>query len=112
MFGKGALIFVVGFAIIFSIYRLRLDNIILDSKENFDYYYMYTVVHESAVTAMNFGVNKVWALNAVNDTFTVLDPPCTTFVRIDTVGTDTVRVKAIARSNVFRDEYYEVHNTL
>ena len=49
---------VAGFALAFSVYQLNISRAVLSSTDNFNEYYMETLVHESALTAMNMGINK------------------------------------------------------
>ena len=111
MFGKGALIFVAGFAIVFSTYRANLNSLIIESYDNFNYHFMKTLVRESCVNAVNYGIQRVWETDIDSDTMTIIQTPCTTFVEISMFGADTLRVKAITRSRVYIDQYFEEHNT-
>ncbi|MBN2008346.1 hypothetical protein JW960_03250 [candidate division KSB1 bacterium] len=110
MFGKGVLIIVVGFVASFSIYQLNLSRSVMSTTDNFNYYYTRTVVHEQALTAMNFGVNKVWADNTTNANFQIVANQCTSQVQIYEVGLDTVRVCSNTWGHAFDNEYYAQHN--
>jgi len=111
MFGKGALIYVIGFSIIFSIYQLKLNQLTVRASDNFVSHYMGTIVHEEAMTATNIGISRVWETSTNNDTFTIVSPPCTSFVAISAIGSDTVLVRTKTRSRIFDDDYYSLHNT-
>jgi len=101
MGGKAALIFVIGFIIIFSYYHYKLSVMTVDAAENYNVNYVEALVHEAAVSAMNIAVNKVWDTGIAYDTFSVVAQGCTAHVKIDTLTKDTVRVRSKAWSRVF-----------
>ncbi|MDP8209118.1 MAG: hypothetical protein P9L92_20815 [Candidatus Electryonea clarkiae] len=111
MFGKGIMIYVVGFGIVFSMYQLKLNRIMVRASDNFNMNYMKTLVHEAAMTGANFGINEVWANSTTDDTFTIVSAPCTSFVEIAGAGVDSVYVKVVSRSQVFEDDYYAQYGT-
>lgn len=105
MFGKGSLIFVIGFALVFSVYQLNLNRLASGASDNFNEYYIETLVHESAMSAMNMAINEVWVTDdTTSASFTVQLPPCTSVVTLQPSGGDTVMVKVVTRSSVFTDE--------
>ncbi len=57
MFGKGALIFVAGFAMVFGLYTAKLNKLAVGASDNFNYHYVNQLVHENAMTAMNMAIN-------------------------------------------------------
>ena len=73
-------------------------------------YYMKTIVHETALTAMNFGINRVWDQDVTSDTFQVVVNNCSTIVAISPLGLDTVRVKVKAWGYAFENEFYAANN--
>lgn len=110
MFGKGSLLAVFGFITAFSIYQLKLNNAITAVSDNFNEYYVQTVVHQEVINAMNFGVNKVWATETNSDSFQIVANSCTTNVSIYPGGLDTVIVKARSWDYYFDQEYYAQYN--
>ena len=106
MFGKGALIFVFGFALAFSTYSIKLNSLIVRSVDNVNFAYVDQQVREASNTAINFGIHEYWLnLEEAVDSFTIIAPPCTSFVQI-IIGEDSTIVKVTTRSRVFQDEYY------
>lgn len=101
MFGKGAIITILGFILAFSVYQLKLSHAVLSASDNFNRNYVETVVHETAVSAMNLAINKVWAQHIDSDTFRVVMNRCSTLVNIRPIGSDTVFVKTRARLSYF-----------
>jgi hypothetical protein len=110
MLGKGAIIIVLGFVMAFSNYQVRLNHAVIASAENFNLYYIRTVAHEEALSAMNMAINKVWANNTVNTTYNVIANQCTSAVQIYEDGLDTVVVKVKTRNYLFNEDYYVTHN--
>lgn len=105
MFGKGTLIIVLGFTFAFAFYQLRLAQAVDDTVDNFNVHYMEEVAHQSALTAMNFGIQKVWELGTTSDTFNVVLNDITANVSISTVGLDTTMVKVTTQANAYDEEY-------
>ncbi|MBT3233337.1 MAG: hypothetical protein HN356_11035 [Calditrichaeota bacterium] len=110
MFGKGALIFVIGFSLIFSTYSMKLNYLTVQSADNFNFYYMENLIHEAGNTVMNIAIHEVWLNGTGIDTFTVYANPCTTFVEISSTGSDSIIVSVITRSRLFLSDYYADHN--
>jgi hypothetical protein len=111
MFGKGALIYVAGFAIVFGIYQAKLGSLAVSASDNFNEYYIETLVHESAASAMNYAVNDVWANNTTSASYQVIAAPCTTQVTVSTLSAETVQVEVVTHTYFFEDEYWVSHNT-
>jgi len=111
MGGKAALVFIAGFILIFSFYQQKLSRMTVSAAENYNVNYMKSLVHESAVTAMNFAVNKIWNTGVAFDSFTVYNQTCTTVVRIDTLTGDTIRARAKSRGWVFTEDSYAQFGT-
>ncbi len=78
MVGKGSIVFVIGFITIFSYYQLKLTKMVAQAADTFNDNFMATMIHESAITVMNFGVNKVWELEISTDSFGIVVANCTT----------------------------------
>jgi hypothetical protein len=93
MVGKGALLIVFGFIMAFSMYQLKMSHNVLATSDNFVNNYMETLLHETALSAMNLAINKVWDQDVTNDTFMVRANHCSSRVEIRQPGSDTVRVK-------------------
>lgn len=111
MFGKGALIYVAGFAIVFGIYQAKLGTLSVSAADNFNSYYMETLVHESAVSAINYAINDIWANNTTSASYTIAADPCTSSVTVTAISSDTVQVKIVTQGSYFDDEYWIQHNT-
>lgn len=107
MFGKGTLIVVFGFILSFSIYQLNLNKAVLSATDTFNYYYMSTIVHEEALNAMNFGINKIWDQEVTNDNFTIIANGCTSNVSIYETCLDTVLLKVYTWTYGFVQDYYD-----
>ncbi len=106
MFGKGALIYVAAISMIFSLYQMQLSKLTVEASSAFNRRYMETILHENAMNAMNIGINHVWADDAMSDTLSIIAPPCTSLVVIDTLGLDTVFVKVTTITAVYDEEQY------
>ncbi len=104
MFGKGALIVVAGFAIAFSTYQLNLSRAATASTDNFNRYYMETLVHNTALSAMNLGINKVWAQNWNSGSFNMIANQCSSVVTASTIGVDSIKLKVNAWGYMFDEE--------
>jgi len=107
MFGRSALIVVFGFILSFSIYQIRLNKAVLSAADTFNFYYMRTIVHEEALNAMNFGINKIWAEQATNDNFTIISNRCTSSVVIQETCLDTVILKVNTWNYGFVQDHYD-----
>lgn len=104
MFGKGALIYVAGFALVFSVYLAKMNRLTVSASDSFNHHYMKTLVHESAATAMNFAINHVWQTNTDTAFFNITAQGCTSAVSISSLGTDTVMAKVVTRGAPLMDE--------
>ncbi|MBD3288972.1 hypothetical protein GF337_09230 [candidate division KSB1 bacterium] len=107
MIGKSALIVVFGFILSFSVYQLRLNKALLSATDTFNYYYMKTLVHEEALNAMNFGINKIWQHEITDDNFTVTSNGCTSNVSIYETCLDTVLLKVKTWNYGFVQDHYD-----
>ena len=74
-------------------YQLKMSHNVLATSDNFVNNYMETLLHETALSAMNLAINKVWDQDVKNDTFMVRANHCSSRVEIRQPGSDTVRVK-------------------
>jgi len=111
MFGKGALIYVVGFAIIFGMYTMRLSNLAVRASDNFNEYYIEAQVHEAAQTAMNFAIEDVWQNETSSDAYSIVTNECSTRVTISEPSLDTVLVNVVSIGEYFDDEYFNSYGT-
>lgn len=111
MTGKGAIIIVLGFVLAFSNYQVKLNQAVISSADNFNLYYTRTLVHEEALSAMNMAINKVWADNTVDATYTTIANHCTSNVQIYESGLDTVIVKVNTWNYLFTEDYFVRNNS-
>jgi len=108
MFGKGALIVVMGFSIAFSMYQLKLNSAVLSTRDSFNAYYMRTQVQQTALNSINYGLNQMWLTDTLSATYELNTALCSSEVVISTAGLDTVKVVARAWGSVFnQDEFVE-----
>ncbi|MGH1361917.1 MAG: hypothetical protein ACRBF0_00080 [Calditrichia bacterium] len=108
MFGKGALIVVMGFSIAFSMYQLKLNSAVLSTRDSFNAYYMRTQVQQTALNSINYGLNQMWLTDTLSATYELNTALCSSEVVISTDGLDTVKVVARAWGSVFnQDEFVE-----
>ena len=91
MLGKGAILVVFGFILAFSMYQVRMSSNVLATADNFNGQYVETLIHESAISAMNFAINKVWDQHVNNDSFYIHANECTSRVRIYPAGSEKYR---------------------
>ncbi len=110
MLGKGSLLIVLAFSLAFSLYQMKISRAVLSTSDNFNRNYIETAVHESALSATNLAVNKVWDQKINSDTFQVVVNQCTSMVNIYPVGTDTIKVKTKAWGYIFDPETDAVNN--
>ncbi|MEL6823356.1 MAG: hypothetical protein AAFP70_16480, partial [Calditrichota bacterium] len=71
MFGKGALIVVLGFSMAFATYQLKLNSAVLSTRDNFNAYYIQTQVKQTAQNAINYGLNQMWLTDTTNATYNI-----------------------------------------
>lgn len=106
MFGKGSLIVAVGFSLSMGLYSAKMNRLTVTNSDHLNNSWMKSLVHEGAISGMNYGVNHVWE-NLNNDSnFTIVMASCTTQVTIRKIDDDTVMVKSICRGYLFDDEYW------
>ncbi len=107
MFGKASLLIIIGFIAALSVYQLRLTRAVISAADSFNYYYTKTLIHESAVSAMNIAVSKLWKDTLTNVSYNVILNNCTTFVTVRPVIPDSiVRLTVKAWGYAFVDTYY------
>ncbi|MBN1406243.1 MAG: hypothetical protein JW956_00555 [Calditrichaceae bacterium] len=83
MFGKGALIMVMGAVIIFSLYQLKLNRSILSTTDNFNRQYTKTTLEAAAQSAMNYAINDVMNNGTTDRTYFIYSHNCTSQVKIE-----------------------------
>ena len=108
MFGKGALIVVFAFVVAMAGYQSKLNRTVVGSNDDFNTHYLKRLTHEGSISAMNYGINDVWANNTTNANFTISTEYCTSMVAIAPVGSDTVKLTVKSKSSTF-DEYKNGH---
>ena len=107
MLGKGAILVVFGFILAFSMYQVRMSSNVMATSDNFNTEYVQTVVHETALSAMNFAINKVWQTNDTSGSFTVTANSCTSQVDISKIGADTTQIRVRTWGYLFDTELQE-----
>lgn len=107
MFGKGALIIILGFSIIFAVYQLNLRQKRISTGDDINLQYTRMRVQETALSAMNIGINKIWNEAWTNGNFTFSVQGCTTTFSVNQPGSDTVYALAKAWGYVFDEKTYE-----
>jgi hypothetical protein len=104
MLGKGAILTVFGFILIFSMYQVRMSRNVLATSDNFNAQYMETLVHETANGAMNAAINKVWDKGVTLDSFMVRNYSCSSQVKIYPVGADTTKIAVTTWGYIYNPE--------
>jgi hypothetical protein len=104
MLGKGALLTVFGFILAFSMYQVRMSSNVLATADNFNTQYVETLIHESAISAMNYAINKVWDQGITNDSFYIHANECTSRVRIFPASADTTKITVRTWGYLFDSE--------
>ncbi|MCK6619859.1 MAG: hypothetical protein HUU32_10355 [Calditrichaceae bacterium] len=107
MFGKGALLVVLGLSMTFAVYQLQLREHRVSSSDDFNLQYTRMLVRETAAGAMNIGINKIWNENWTNGSFTVYTQGCTATCSVSKPGADTVYALAKAWTSVFDETAYQ-----
>jgi len=104
MLGKGAILTVFGFILAFSMYQIRMSRNVMATADNFNTEYVETMIHETALSAMNFAINKVWQTKDTSDSFLFRANSCSSKVDIFTVGTDTTQIRVRTWGYLFDTE--------
>ena len=105
MFGKGALIMVMGAVIIFSLYQLRLNRSVLSTTDNFNRQFTKTTISAASQSAMNYALNDVLNSGTTSNTYFIYSHNCTTLVKIQSLaGGDSVRTSVVSHGWII-DEY-------
>jgi len=112
MFGRGSMIVAAGFAMVIGGYSLKMNRMAVNASDNFNALWQKSLVHEEAMSGMNFGINRVWGGHPEEYSTNLINTPCTTAVNIIPVGTDTVIVRSIARGYLRDDQYWEDNDQL
>ncbi|GEM_PF-486412 len=106
MIGKSALLVILGFISAFTVYQLKLVQTAVNATDNFNREYLNTLVHESALSAMNIGITEVWEKQVNDSSFSFVINNCSTDVVISPVGIDTVKLKVKAWRYAFNEEIF------
>lgn len=102
MFGKGAIILVLGFGVIFGIVGTRLNRLESNSIDNMAYYFDISISHNLAVMGANAGVSKLYQNPALRgalptQTFTTGNLKGGSFTtRIDSLNMSTLRLRTVS----------------
>ncbi len=109
MFGKGAIIAVIGFAIAFSVYQTKMSRTVVSAIDSFNQQYENTRLNHAKLSAMNIGINKAWSEDWLNGNFDLVIQECSTHVAISQVGLDTVKLKVNAWTYAFDEEQFAMN---
>ena len=113
MFGKGAIITVVGFMVVFSTFQLKLSGTIVRNSDNFNRQFTESMVRHATVSAMNYAINWVWQTDTTAGVLNFDINSCTATARVSLVGIDTIRIQAYGQLDIFdRDEFSLTGNTI
>lgn len=93
MLGRGAIIIVFSFVVAIAGYQVKLNKAVLATKDNFNFQYKKAQLHETSLSAMNIGINEVWANKTTNANFSMTAANCTSNVSIAPLGTDSIILK-------------------
>jgi hypothetical protein len=107
MLGKGAILTVFGFILAFSMYQVRMSSNVMATADNFNTEYVETVIHETALSAMNFAINKVWQTNDTSGSFMFRANSCSSQVDISKIGPDTTQIRVRTWGYLFDTELQE-----
>ncbi len=111
MWGKGALIAVLGFTMTFSFYKLNLSQSIISTGDHIGVQYMQTLLHQNAVSGMNIGIHKAWNDGWSAGNFNIVENSCTTTVSATQISADSLLIKANAWGYIYDVAYYSVNST-
>jgi len=106
MFGKGAIITVLGFMAAFSLYQLKLGRTMSNTTDNFNQHYRSSLVHKTAQSGMNYAINETWQTQVYNTSYTVQAEQCTAVVNVSTIGADTLQIVSRAWGYAFDASEY------
>jgi hypothetical protein len=107
MFGKGAIILVLGFIILFGMISIQLNGLENNAIGNMSYYYNTTQSHNLASAGANIGVSRVYqdsSLRGVVTSQTFSSGPFTggsITVRVDSIDIKTLKVTSISTYQVY-----------
>lgn len=103
MLGKGAIMVVFGFILAFSMYQVRMSSDVLATTDNFNTEYVEATIHETAITAMNLAINKIWQISGAitADSFLVRANHCSSNVRITPEMGDTIKISVNTWGYIF-----------
>jgi hypothetical protein len=106
MFGKGALLVTLSFAISFSIYQLKMSRAVVNAADNFVQQYANERLYHAKISALDMGIAKMWNENFLSGSFNVVMNQCSTQVSVVSVGLDTLKLKVRAWTYVFDEHEY------
>jgi hypothetical protein len=107
MFGKGAIILVLGFVILFGMISIQLNGLENNAIGNMAYYYNITQSHNLASAGANVGVSRVYQDSSLRGVITSQTFSSGAFaggsvtVRVDSIDVKTVKVTSISTYRVY-----------
>lgn len=120
MFGKGAIILVLGFGVIFGLMSVRLNELEKNAVGNMAYYYNVSQSHNLAVIGANVGLSMIYQLDTLRGTLT--EQSFTSgnlaggsfIVKAENINSSTMRIRSTSSFASFRDtvEVYFDRNRL
>jgi hypothetical protein len=109
MLGKGAILTVFGFILAFSMYQVRMSSNVLTTSDNSSSQYLEALMHETAMSAINIAINKVWDQGVTKDSFNVKVNSCSSRVKIFPVGSDTTKIAVTTWGYMYDSEAGVMH---
>ena len=105
MLGKGAILVVFGFILAFSSFQVKMNGNVLATSNNFNDQYMSSLIHETALSAINLAINKVWADSTHAASYLLVTNACSSQTDISMLGLDTVKVKVKTWGYLYSDDF-------
>lgn len=109
MFGKGAIILVIGFGVIFGFIGLRLNSLENQAIGNMAYYFDINLSHNLAVAGANAGLSRIYQdpnLRGVitSQNFTSgLYKGGSFIARVDSINLNTLRLRSVSSFKTYKD---------
>lgn len=111
MWGKGALIAILGFTMTFSFYKLNLSQSVITTDDHINVQYMRTILHQNAVSGINIGIHKAWNEGWSTGNFNIVENSCTTTVSATQISADSLLIKSNAWGYIHDVAYFSENNT-
>jgi hypothetical protein len=118
MFGKGAIILVLGFIVLFGMISIRLNGLENSAIGNMSYYYNTTQSHNLASAGANIGVSRVYQDSSLRGVITSQTFSSGVFtggsvtVRVDSIDLKTVKVTSISTYQVYAPSRQSYSDTI